>query len=96
MRLMKRLATALVAAQCLAAFSALAAAPDCPGPSQTPWPTKDWEASTSEAEGMDSAALAQLVDLIGAYKQEAFWSSAMARSSSTPITRLTLRTSGTI
>ena len=64
MRLMKRLATALIAAQCFAAFSALAAAPGCPSPSQTPWPTKDWEASTPEKQGMDSAALAELVDRV--------------------------------
>jgi CubicO group peptidase (beta-lactamase class C family) len=44
-----------------------AAAPDCPGSSQTPWPTKDWEASTPEAEGMDSAAL---VDHVGMVKQD--------------------------
>jgi hypothetical protein len=70
MRLMKKLATALIAAQCLAAFSALAAATDCPPSSQTPWPTKDWEASTPDAQGMDSAALAQLVDFVGIYKQD--------------------------
>ena len=70
MRLMDRMAVALVAAQCLAASSALAATPDCPSPSQTPWPTKDWEASTPEEQGMDSAALAQLVDRVGVYKQD--------------------------
>ncbi|MFY9970015.1 MAG: serine hydrolase [Roseiarcus sp.] len=70
MRLMKRLATALIAAQFLTAFSALAATPDCPSPSQTPWPTRDWEASTPEEQGMDSAALAELVDRVGAYKQD--------------------------
>jgi len=64
------LAAALIAAQCLAAFSALAAPPECPCPSQTPWPTKDWEISTPEAQGMDSAALAQLVDFVGIYKQD--------------------------
>jgi CubicO group peptidase (beta-lactamase class C family) len=70
MRPIERSATALFAIQCLAAFSAFAAAPDCRGSSQTPWPTKDWEASTPEAQGMDSAALAQLVDRVGAYKQD--------------------------
>jgi CubicO group peptidase (beta-lactamase class C family) len=70
MRPVGRIATALIVAQCLAIFSAHAAAPDYPGSSQTPWPTKDWEASTPEAQGMDSAALARLVDQVGTYKQD--------------------------
>jgi CubicO group peptidase (beta-lactamase class C family) len=70
MRLIGRIAAALIAAQCLAVFPALAAAPDCAGSSQTPWPTKDWEVSTPEAEGMDSGALARLVDRVGTYKQD--------------------------
>ena len=70
MRLMERIATTLIAAQCLAASYALAAPSECPCSSQTLWPTKDWEVSTPEAEGMDSAALAQLVDFVGIYKQD--------------------------
>ena len=70
MRLMERIATALIAAQCLAASYALAAPSECPCSSQALWPTKDWEVSTPEAEGMDSAALAQLVDFVGIYKQD--------------------------
>jgi CubicO group peptidase (beta-lactamase class C family) len=70
MRPVERIATALIVAQCLAIFSAHAAAPDYPGSTQTPWPTKDWEASTPEEQGMDSAALARLVDRVGAYKQD--------------------------
>jgi CubicO group peptidase (beta-lactamase class C family) len=70
MRPVDRIATALIVAQCLSVFSAYAAAPDCNGSSQTPWPTRDWEASTPEAEGMDSAALARLVDFVGTYKQD--------------------------
>jgi CubicO group peptidase (beta-lactamase class C family) len=70
MRLMERIATALIAAQCLAASYALAVPSECPCSSQTLWPTKDWEVSTPEAEGMDSAALAQLVDFVGIYKQD--------------------------
>src|ERR1700727_1265417 len=70
MRPVERIATALIVAQCVAVFSAHAAAPNCNGSSQTPWPTKDWEASTPEAEGMDSAALARLVDFVGIYKQD--------------------------
>ena len=70
MRLMERIATALIAAQCLAASYALAAPLECPCSSQTLWPTKDWEVSTPEAQGMNSAALAQLVDFVGIYKQD--------------------------
>ena len=70
MRPVERIATALIVVQCLAIFSAHAAPPDCTGSTQTPWPTKDWEASTPEAEGMDSAALARLVDFVGIYKQD--------------------------
>jgi hypothetical protein len=70
MRLMESIAAALIAAQCLVASCALAAAPECPCSSQTPWPTKDWEASTPEAQGMDSAAIARIVDLVGTYKQD--------------------------
>jgi CubicO group peptidase (beta-lactamase class C family) len=70
MRLMERIAAALIAAQCLVGPHALAAAAECACSSQTPWPTKDWEASTPEAEGMDSAAIARIVDLVGTYKQD--------------------------
>jgi CubicO group peptidase (beta-lactamase class C family) len=70
MRPFERIARALIVAQCLAGFSELAAAADCPGSSQIPWPTKDWELSTPEAQGMDSAALARLVDFVGIRRQD--------------------------
>jgi CubicO group peptidase (beta-lactamase class C family) len=70
MRVMEGVAAALIAAQCLAASSHLAVASDCPSSSQTPWPTKDWEVSSPEAQGLDSSALARLVDLAGIYKQD--------------------------
>lgn len=70
MSLIKRITTALLAAQCLAGSFAFAAAPDCPPSSQALWPTKDWQASTPEAQGMDSGALADLVDFVGLYKQD--------------------------
>ena len=63
-------ASALVVIQGLAATPAPANPANCAGSSQTPWPTKDWEASTPEAQGLDSAALARLVDLVGIYKQD--------------------------
>jgi CubicO group peptidase (beta-lactamase class C family) len=34
------------------------------------WPTKEWQTSTPEEQGMDSAALAQLVNFVGIYKQD--------------------------
>ena len=70
MRLTERIATALIVGQWLAASYGLAAAPECPCASQTPWPTKDWELSTPETQGMDSAALAQLVDFVGIRRQD--------------------------
>jgi CubicO group peptidase (beta-lactamase class C family) len=70
MRLVQRIATALIAAQCLGAPHALAAALQCACSSETPWPTKDWEVSTPEAQGMDSAALADLVNFVGIYQQD--------------------------
>jgi CubicO group peptidase (beta-lactamase class C family) len=70
MRPVGRITAALIAAHCFAVFSSLAAAADCPSSSQIPWPTKDWELSTPEAQGMDSADLAQLVDFVGIYKQD--------------------------
>ncbi len=68
MRPIAGLAAALIAGKCLSI--ALAAAPDCAGASQGVWPTRDWETSTPEAQGMDSAALAELVDFVGIYKQD--------------------------
>ncbi|WP_072386547.1 serine hydrolase [Hyphomicrobium sp. CS1BSMeth3] len=34
------------------------------------WPTKAWEVSTPEAQGMDSRAIARLIDDVGTYKQD--------------------------
>ena len=34
------------------------------------WPTKMWEVSTPEEQGMDSHALARLIDDVGTYKQD--------------------------
>jgi CubicO group peptidase (beta-lactamase class C family) len=70
MRLIERIAAALFAAQCLAGSFAFAAAPDCPPSSQALWPTKDWQASMPEAQGMDSGALVDLVDFVGLYHQD--------------------------
>ncbi len=66
---LKPLPIALVAA--LGASVALAAsAGDCPPASRSPWPTRDWQVSTPEAQGMDAAALARIVDFVGTYRQD--------------------------
>jgi CubicO group peptidase (beta-lactamase class C family) len=38
--------------------------------SEIVWPTKGWPSSTPEEEGMDSVALAKLVDAVGARRQD--------------------------
>jgi CubicO group peptidase (beta-lactamase class C family) len=42
------------------------------GPQEVQWPTKSWPVSTPEQEGMDSAALARLIETVGGYKQDSF------------------------
>jgi CubicO group peptidase (beta-lactamase class C family) len=39
-------------------------------PPASAWPTKMWEVSTPEDQGMDSRALARLIDDVGTYKQD--------------------------
>jgi CubicO group peptidase (beta-lactamase class C family) len=34
------------------------------------WPTKSWQVSTPEEQGMDSASLARLIEAVGTYKQD--------------------------
>jgi CubicO group peptidase (beta-lactamase class C family) len=34
------------------------------------WPTKQWQTSTPEEQGMDSASLARLIETVGTYKQD--------------------------
>ena len=38
--------------------------------SQIPWPTKSWQVSTPEEQGMDSGSLARLIENVGSYKQD--------------------------
>jgi CubicO group peptidase (beta-lactamase class C family) len=45
-------------------------APAEEGPQEIPWPTKSWQVSTPEEQGMDSASLARLIETVGAYKQD--------------------------
>src|SRR4029077_14291790 len=70
-----RLATATMAAllvgfQCLSACHALAGETENQNLAETPWPTKSWQVSTPEEQGMDSASLARLVETVGGYKQD--------------------------
>ncbi|HUN47164.1 MAG TPA: serine hydrolase [Stellaceae bacterium] len=41
-----------------------------PAGADTIWPTKAWETSTPEEQGLDSAALARLVEAVGRYRQD--------------------------
>jgi CubicO group peptidase (beta-lactamase class C family) len=63
-------AALLAGAQCLAAFHASAGTVDGQGSLEAVWPTKAWEISTPEEQGMDSGRLARLVDTVGMYKQD--------------------------
>ena len=68
MSLMK--ASLVFAALCLATPYAIAGTGDEARVAAAVWPTKGWEVSTPEAEGMDSAALARLVDAVGARRHD--------------------------
>jgi CubicO group peptidase (beta-lactamase class C family) len=68
-----RIATmaALVAGfQGLSGCAAFAGATDDQVSQETLWPTKSWQVSTPEEQGMDSASLARLIETVGTYKQD--------------------------
>jgi CubicO group peptidase (beta-lactamase class C family) len=62
--------TALLMAFCFAACNATAGEIDNKNPPEIPWPTKSWQVSTPEEQGMDSASLARLIESVGTYKQD--------------------------
>jgi CubicO group peptidase (beta-lactamase class C family) len=64
------IAVILVAFQCGIGCDASVAAPDGQGSLEIPWPTKSWQTSTPEEQGMDSASLARLIETVGTYKQD--------------------------
>src|SRR6202048_3673461 len=64
------MAALLAGLQCLAGCAASAGATEGQFPSETPWPTKSWQVSTPEEQGMDSASLARLVETVRTYKQD--------------------------
>jgi len=63
-------AALLATLQCFAGYHAPAVAADNDGSGQIPWPTKSWQVSTPEEQGMDSASLARLVETVGTYRQD--------------------------
>src|SRR4051812_15033896 len=62
------MAALLIGFQCFAGCNASAGETD----NQTPalWPTKSWQVSTPEEQGMDSASLARLIETVGTYRQD--------------------------
>src|SRR5258706_14818057 len=64
------MAALLAGSQCLAGFNASAGAADDQVSQETFWPTKSWQVSTPEEQGMDSASLARLIETVGTYKQD--------------------------
>src|SRR5215472_11156202 len=54
----------------LGEFGSFAAAADDQNAHEVPWPTKSWQTSSPEEQGMDSASLARLVEAVGTYKQD--------------------------
>src|SRR5260370_35822556 len=64
------IAVLLAACQLFAGWEASAGAPDGQGSSEISWPTKAWQTSTPEEQGLDSASLARLIETVGTYKQD--------------------------
>src|SRR5260370_9991351 len=64
------IAVLLAACQCFAGWEASAGAPDRQVSSEIPWPTKAWQTSTPEEQGLDSASLARLIETVRTYKQD--------------------------
>jgi CubicO group peptidase (beta-lactamase class C family) len=69
--LLRKLAMAALLAglQWFAGYGAAVAA-DNDGTQQVPWPTKSWQVSSPEEQGMDSASLARLIETVGTYRQD--------------------------
>jgi CubicO group peptidase (beta-lactamase class C family) len=68
MRIRMLMLAVLVAS--LGAFSSFAAAADDQNTQEVLWPTKSWQTSSPEEQGMDSAGLARLIEAVGTYKQD--------------------------
>jgi CubicO group peptidase (beta-lactamase class C family) len=63
------LAVTCAAIQCLVVFAAVAGGPAATKTTSV-FPGKEWEVSTPEKQGMDSARLARLVENVGAYRYD--------------------------
>jgi CubicO group peptidase (beta-lactamase class C family) len=63
------IALLFVGAQCFAGCNASAAEPNGTSSPEI-WPTKAWQVSSPEEQGMDSASLARLIESVGTYKQD--------------------------
>jgi CubicO group peptidase (beta-lactamase class C family) len=64
------MAALLAGFQCLVGYAASAGAADDQVQQEILWPTKSWQVSTPEEQGMDSAGLARLIETVGTYKQD--------------------------
>ena len=64
------MAALLAGFQCFAGCNASAGETEAQASAETPWPTKSWQVSTPEEQGMDSASLARLIETVGTYKQD--------------------------
>jgi CubicO group peptidase (beta-lactamase class C family) len=56
--------------QCLVGCNVSAGVADGQASAEILWPTKSWQISTPEEQGMDSASLARLIETVGTYKQD--------------------------
>lgn len=68
MRTRMLMAAVLVAS--LRAFGSFAVAAENQNTQEVVWPMKSWQTSSPEAQGMDSASLARLIETVGTYKQD--------------------------
>jgi len=59
-----------VLAACLGECNSFAVLADDQNIQDTPWPTKSWQSSSPEQQGMDSGSLARLIEAVGFYKQD--------------------------
>jgi CubicO group peptidase (beta-lactamase class C family) len=65
-----KLAVLVVLVTSLGALSSFATAADDQNTQEVPWPTKSWQTSSPEEQGMDSASLTRLIEAVGTYKQD--------------------------
>ena len=64
------MAAMLAGLQWFAGCNASAGTSEGQGSQEIPWPTKSWQVSTPEEQGMVSGSLARLIENVGSYKQD--------------------------